>query len=112
MGGLNLELFKVCASSQTSRALYPIRSDGLSPKFGLYVGFPVGIMWYFGTNLDNRFSVPGFWPTREQSHKIPTVRDEIRAERERLRAKRLYLREKRLEEEARRAQTQQGEPQS
>lgn len=37
-------------------------------------------MYYFGTNLENRFSVPDFWPTQEQSHKIPFERDEIRAE--------------------------------
>jgi protein PET100 len=40
-------------------------------------------MYYFGTNLENRFSVPGFWPTQEQSHRIPFERDEIRAEIER-----------------------------
>lgn len=41
-------------------------------------------MYYFGTNLENRFSVPGFWPTQEQSHRIPFERDEIKAEIERL----------------------------
>ena len=37
-------------------------------------------MYYFGTNLENRFAVPDFWPTQEQSHKIPFERDEIKAE--------------------------------
>lgn len=37
-------------------------------------------MYYFGTNLENRFSVPDFWPTQEQSHRIPFERDEIRDE--------------------------------
>lgn len=46
--------------------------------------FPIGWMYYFGTNLENRFSVDGFWPTQEQSHKIPYERDEIKAEVERI----------------------------
>ena len=41
-------------------------------------------MYYFGTNLENRFSVPGFWPSQEQSHKIPYEREEIKAEVERI----------------------------
>ncbi|KAL2136113.1 hypothetical protein VTI74DRAFT_5336 [Chaetomium olivicolor] len=81
MGGLNLEVF----------------------KFGMYVMFPIGIMYYFGTNLDNRFSVPDFWPKPENANKVPLERDEIHAELERLRARRLYLREQRLAAEARAA---------
>lgn len=46
--------------------------------------FPIGWMYYFGTNLENRFSVEGFWPTQEQSHKIPYEKDEIKAEVERI----------------------------
>ncbi|KAM7202300.1 hypothetical protein V8F20_004467 [Naviculisporaceae sp. PSN 640] len=78
MGGLNLEVF----------------------KFGMYVMFPIGIMYYFGTNLDERFSVPDFWPKPEQTNKIPLEREEIQAELERLRQKRLYLRDRRLAAEA------------
>lgn len=62
--------------------------------------FPIGIMYYFGTNLDNRFAVPDFWPKAEHANKLPTEKEEIHAELERLRARRLYLREKRLAEEA------------
>ncbi|KAK8061187.1 hypothetical protein PG997_015408 [Apiospora hydei] len=80
MGGLNLEVF----------------------KFGMYVMFPIGIMYYFGTNLDERFAVPEFWPKPENANKVPLDRDEIQAELARLRARRLYLRDRRLEEEARR----------
>ncbi|KAI0971137.1 hypothetical protein F4678DRAFT_93850 [Xylaria arbuscula] len=69
MGGLNLEVF----------------------KFGMYVMFPIGIMFYFGTNLDERFAVPAFWPKPEQANKVPLERDEIHAELQRLRARRLYL---------------------
>lgn len=58
-------------------------------------------MYYFGTNLDNRFAVPDFWPKPEQVNKLPLERDEIKAELERLKAKRLYLRDRRLAEEAR-----------
>ncbi|KAK4232057.1 hypothetical protein QBC38DRAFT_353315 [Podospora fimiseda] len=78
MGGLNLEVF----------------------KFGMYVMFPIGIMYYFGTNLDERFRVPDFWPKAENANKIPLEREEIQAELERLRARRLILRERRLAREA------------
>lgn len=71
-------------------------------QFGMYVFFPIAFMGYFGTNLDERFAVPGFWPTAEEANKVPKERDEIKAELERLRARRLYLRDKRLAEEARR----------
>ncbi|EOO02235.1 putative mitochondrial cytochrome c oxidase assembly factor protein [Phaeoacremonium minimum UCRPA7] len=84
MGGLNLEVF----------------------KFGMYVMFPIGIMYYFGTNLDNRFAVPDFWPKPEQANKVPLERDEIHAELERLRARRLFVRDRRLAEEARQQQLQ------
>lgn len=57
-------------------------------------------MSYFGTNLDERFAVPDFWPKPEEANKVPTERDEIKAELERLRARRLYLRDRRLAEEA------------
>ncbi|KAI9885477.1 MAG: hypothetical protein M1823_002706 [Watsoniomyces obsoletus] len=77
MGGPNLEIF----------------------KFGMYIMFPIGVMYYFGTNLDNRFAVPDFWPKAEQSHKIPYEKDEIREELQRLRAQRLARRSRRLEEE-------------
>lgn len=46
--------------------------------------FPIGWMYYFGTNLENRFSVEGFWPTQEQSHKIPYDREDIKSEVERI----------------------------
>ncbi|KAI1169977.1 hypothetical protein F4777DRAFT_150460 [Nemania sp. FL0916] len=81
MGGLNLEVF----------------------KFGMYVMFPIGIMFYFGTNLDERFAVPAFWPRPEQANRVPTERDEINAELQRLRARRLYVRDRRLENEAKAA---------
>lgn len=50
----------------------------------MYLMFPIGWMYYFGTNLENRFSVEGFWPTAEQSHKIPYEKEEIKAEVERI----------------------------
>lgn len=79
MGGPNLEIF----------------------KFGMYILFPIGVMYYFGTNLDGRFSVPDFWPKEGQTHRIPYEKDEMLSEIERLRTRRLALRAKRLEEEAR-----------
>jgi protein PET100 len=68
-------------------------------QFGMYIMFPIAIMYYYGTNLDNRFAVPDFWPKKEQTNRIPFEKDEIHSELERLRARRLYLREKRLQSE-------------
>ena len=65
----------------------------------MYIMFPIAWMYYFGTNLENRFSVPDFWPKPETTHKIPFEREEIREELERLRARRLERRAKRLEKE-------------
>jgi protein PET100, fungi type len=67
----------------------------------MYLFFPIAFMGYFGVNLDERFAVPDFWPKPEEANKVPTERDEIKAELERLRARRLYLRDKRMAEEAR-----------
>ena len=61
--------------------------------------FPIGWMYYFGTNLEERFSVPDFWPSPESTHKIPFEREEIKAEVERMKAKRLAKRAKRLQME-------------
>ena len=83
----------------------------LRKQFGMYVMFPIGIMFYFGTNLDQRFAVPEFWPKAENANKVPTDREEIRAELERLRARRLYNRERRLEAERLAAQQQQQQAQ-
>ncbi|KAF5002619.1 hypothetical protein FGRMN_246 [Fusarium graminum] len=93
MGGLNLEVFKVSPN--------PWRRSDL---FGTYVMFPIGIMFYFGTNLDNRFAVPGFWPKPEECNKIPKDRDEIKAEYERIVARQKLRQAKKLEEERRRAE--------
>ncbi|KAK3075529.1 hypothetical protein LTR53_001059 [Teratosphaeriaceae sp. CCFEE 6253] len=78
MGGPNLEVF----------------------KFGMYILFPIGVMYYFGTNLDSRFRVPDFWPKEGTTHTIPFEREEIKEELERLRARRLAVRARRLEQEA------------
>ncbi|THV70048.1 hypothetical protein D6C89_00045 [Aureobasidium pullulans] len=75
MGGPNLEVF----------------------KFGMYIMFPIGWMYYFGTNLDERFSVPDFWPKENETHHIPFEKDEIQSELARLRARRLAARQRRFE---------------
>jgi protein PET100 len=62
----------------------------------MYILFPIGVMYYFGTNLDNKWSVPGFWPTPEQSNKIPTEKEEQEKELARLKAKRLAMRQLRM----------------
>ena len=53
-------------------------------QFGMYLAFPIGWMYYFGTNLDERFKVPDFWPTQEQSHKLPYDKEDIKAEIDRM----------------------------
>lgn len=75
MGGTNLEIF----------------------KFGMYIMFPIGWMYYFGTNLESRFSVPDFWPKPENTHRIPFERGELEEELERLKKMRLDRRARRLE---------------
>lgn len=66
----------------------------------MYVLFPIGWMYYFGTNLDDRFNVQGFWPSAEQSHKIPLEKDEIDRELARMRTLDAVRREKRERREA------------
>ncbi|EPS28612.1 hypothetical protein POX_f07692 [Penicillium oxalicum] len=69
-------------------------------KFGTYVLFPIGWMYYFGTNLDDRFHVKNFWPTAEQSHKIPLDKEEIDKELARMRALDALRKERREKEQA------------
>ena len=71
-------------------------------QFGMYLAFPIGWMYYFGTNLDERFKVPDFWPTQEQSHKLPYDKEDIRAEIERMN-RAMREREERRREETERA---------
>lgn len=56
-------------------------------------------MYYFGVNLDTRFTVPDFWPAPETTHKIPFEREELKELSERLKAERLEKRRRRLERE-------------
>lgn len=63
----------------------------------MYIMFPIGFMYYFGTNLDSRFSVPDFWPKPEETHTIPYEKEDIKAELERLKERRLAARARRLE---------------
>jgi protein PET100 len=88
MGGPNLEVFKVCLSN-----LYGVANG----QFAVYILFPIGIMYHFGTNIEKKFSVPGFWPSKEQSHRIPTDPADLDEELDRLRAIRLEIRRRRLE---------------
>ncbi|PYH82311.1 hypothetical protein BO82DRAFT_353860 [Aspergillus uvarum CBS 121591] len=67
-------------------------------KFGTYILFPIGWMYYFGTNLDDRFTIQGFWPTAEQSHKIPLEKEEIDRELNRMRMNDAIRRERRQRE--------------
>ena len=60
--------------------------------------FPIAWMYYFGTNLENRFGVPDFWPKPEATYKIPFEKGEIHGELERLKMRRLERRAQRLEE--------------
>ena len=75
----------------------------------MYVLFPIGTMYYFGTNLDSRFAVSEFWPKPENANRVPTERDEIHSELARLRARRLYKRDQRLAQEEANAKAQASE---
>lgn len=68
--------------------------------------FPIGIMFYFGTNLDNRFSVEGFWPKPEECNKLPRDRDEVKAEYERIVARQRFRQAQKKLEEDRMAQAE------
>jgi protein PET100 len=70
-------------------------------QFGMYIMFPIGIMYYFGVNLDSRFKVPDFWPKEGQTHRIPFEREEITEELQRLKQRRLAARAHRMAIEAR-----------
>jgi protein PET100 len=72
----------------------------------MYVIFPIGWMYYFGTNLDERFSVPGFWPTAEQSHKIPLEKEDINKELARMRMADAVKRERRERQQQQELSTQ------
>lgn len=65
----------------------------------MYIMFPIGWMWYFGTNLETRFTVPDFWPEPGTTHKIPFEREELKELGERLKADRLERKRRRLEKE-------------
>lgn len=97
MGGSNLEIFKVRA---LLKLLYSYKYTDFFTQFGLYIMFPIGWMYYFGTNLESRFSVPDFWPPPETTHRIPHDREDLLAELERMKAQRLERRARRLEMEA------------
>jgi protein PET100 len=62
----------------------------------MYIMFPIAWMYYFGTNLENRFSVPDFWPKPEETYKIPFEKEDIHSELERLKNRRLERRARRL----------------
>lgn len=86
---LSLSLSTVC-----------IRTNLLFLQFGMYVLFPIGWMYYFGTNLDDRFKVKNFWPSAEQSHKIPLDKEEIDKELSRMRMVDALRRERQQKEQA------------
>lgn len=114
LGGTNLEVFKVrrpsllsyishqrdpSGSLVPSHVLPPSYLPANKPQFGMYILFPISWMYYFGTNLDQRFSIPDFWPKPGETHRIPLEREEIGAELQRLKERRLRLRDQRLERE-------------
>lgn len=61
--------------------------------------FPIGTMYYFGTNLDNRFAVNNFWPRPEECNKVPRDREEVVLEYERIIARQKLRQAKKLEEQ-------------
>lgn len=131
MGGPNLEIFKfalyiftpvvtmrmsfsspipspfhslsISLSLPSLPSLSPISPPFLLPLLTHSLTHTLPATVYFGTNLDQRFAVPDFWPRPEETHRIPFERAEIVAEMERLKRKRLWLREQRLRNGAREA---------
>ncbi|KAJ6151004.1 hypothetical protein N7470_007598 [Penicillium chermesinum] len=99
--GGNLEVFKAgdCPLNMLLIALPSFSSSACTSSF------PIGWMYYFGTNLDDRFSTKDFWPTAEQSHKIPLDKEEIDKELARMRMVDSVRRERREREAAMLAQT-------
>lgn len=65
----------------------------------MYIMFPIGWMYYFGTNLENRFSVPDFWPAPDTTHKIPYEKEEQKDMLKKLKAMRMERRRRRFEQE-------------
>lgn len=105
--GGNLEVFKVpylptMHPPPSSLPLSATVSHQLKilTQFGIYILFPIGWMYYFGTNLDDRFNVTGFWPSAEQSHKIPLEKEEIDRELARMRTLDAVRRERREQMQA------------
>jgi protein PET100, fungi type len=72
----------------------------------MYVMFPIGTMYYFGTNIEERFAVSNFWPKPEECNTIPHDREELRAEYERIVARQKMLQARKLEQERLRPQSQ------
>jgi protein PET100, fungi type len=72
----------------------------------MYVMFPIGTMYYFGTNLDNRFVVKDFWPKAEECNKVPRDREEVILEYERIVARQKLRQAKKLEEQRKLAEAQ------
>ncbi|KAK0512520.1 hypothetical protein JMJ35_004537 [Cladonia borealis] len=97
---------RLCLAARSSHLrLPPTRPTHLSGgtnleifKFGMYIMFPIGWMYYFGTNLESRFSVPDFWPAPETTHRIPFEREELNEMAGQLKAERLERRRRRLEQ--------------
>lgn len=99
MGGLNLEVFKVRGSPQFTLNAQAVAYRRMAHQFGTYVMFPIMTMYYFGTNLDDRFAIQGFWPKPEECNKLPRDREEIKAEYERIVARQKVRQARKLEQE-------------
>lgn len=63
----------------------------------MYIMFPIGWMYYFGTNLEDRFSVPDFWPKAENSNRVPFEKDEIRDEIQRIKERQIQMQLQKLQ---------------
>lgn len=77
----------------------------------MYIMFPIGIMYYFGVNLEEKFSTPDFWPKKNQTHTIPFEKEEISQELAILKQRRLAARQRRLQLESLEQQGSQQGPQ-
>lgn len=66
----------------------------------MYIMFPIGWMYYFGTNEERKFAVPDFWPKTHETHRIPFEREDLKKLSGELKVLRLMKREERRRKEA------------
>ncbi|QSL66522.1 hypothetical protein MERGE_000902 [Pneumocystis wakefieldiae] len=70
-------------------------------KFGIYVIFPVGIMYYFGSPSFYRKYVKelNFWPPKEKTNCLPVNKNDIKNELHRLKTEKYQTKTYKISQE-------------